>query len=191
MTRDEANTILAGLTAAFPSVRMEDATPDVWRKYLEPLHFDVADRAVGQCVRNCKFFPSVAEFREFYQLERHNSPPKPAPEPMGSDEIPTWVHVWWWAPRIDGKPRRFPQQVVSMSDWVLTQEWRQMSGTTYPGSIETVPLKTEEPAISMAEYEELEREWKEAGSPRVGSVVEVLAGAVQSSVECVGAGNQP
>lgn len=170
MTPDQSDIILNGLTSAFPNVRLEEDTPDVWRKHLAPLDFDVADRAVGQCVNNLKFFPSIAEFREFYRLERHNSPPKRAPEPEGEDGIPTWVHVWWWMRQIEDKPRRFPQMESSMSDWVLTQEWREMSGSTAPGHIDTSYRKgkPEEVDTTVEEYALLEREWVEAGSPRFG-----------------------
>lgn len=163
MTRDEATTILAGLTAAFPNVRLEEDTPEVWRKHLAALDFEVADRAVGQCVDNLKFFPSVAEFREFYRLERHNQP-KPRPvEPERSDEIPEWVQVWWW--RLNA-----------------TRTSRQAANTTALGPVEGRPPvrmrefpQVDSGGYSWDEYEQIREAWVKAGSPRAGSVAEVLA----------------
>ena len=180
MTRDEATTILAGLTAAFPNVRLEEDTPEVWRKHLAALDFDIADRAVGQCVDNLKFFPSIAEFREFYRLERHNSPPKLAPDPPArKSEIPEWVDVWWWARRVKGETRSFPQLAAEASDYQLTQEWREMSGSTAPGHIDSSYRKGKpEDAMTVGEYEELRQSWIEAGSPHVSSVEELTAAGV-------------
>ena len=178
MTPDQANTILAGLTAAFPNVRLEEDTPDVWRKHLAPLHYDVSERAVTQCVANLKFFPSIAEFREFYRLERHNSPPRREPEPPARvNEVPEWVAVWWWAKHELADPRTFPQLEAAASDRQLTREWREMSGTTYPATIESAPPKPGEDYMAIEEYEAIREGWVAAGSPRVNADQVLTTGA--------------
>ncbi len=166
MTRDEATTILAGLTAAFPSARLEDDTPDVWRKHLAPLDFDVADRAVGQCVANLKFFPSVAEFREFYRLERHNSPRKWTPEPEGSSDIPEWVQVWHWH-----RLRTMGERQAANTEYAHMKiaERPPMRLRLFPQEAEKGP-----DAYTLEEYERIRQAWIKAGSPEFGGISELV-----------------
>lgn len=167
MTRDKATTILAGLTAAFPNVRLEDDTPDVWRKHLAPLDFEVADRAVGQCVDNLKFFPSVAEFREFYRLERHNQPkPRPMVEDV-SGEIPAWVQVWRW----HSDRTMISRQAANTAALGPVEKRQPVKMRPFP---QTAHLELHENPLTWDEYEDLEREWVEAGRPSIGQVSELL-----------------
>lgn len=159
MTASEADTIIGGLTAAFPNARLEDDTPDVWRKHLAPLDFDVADRAVGQCILNVKFFPTVAEFREFYRLERHNTRP-PQPEVVSdSSGIPVWVHVWRWR-----SAQTMTARQAARESHRPVEERRPVQMRDFP-QIVGVGRPSPSGAYSWEEYHQLERDWIAAGSP--------------------------
>lgn len=167
MTRDESTTIITGLLAAFPTARMNEDTPDAWRTHLMPLDFEVADRAVAQCILNCEFFPSIKTFRDFYRLERHQARPQEATEVREPTGVPEWVHVWRW----NLERTRLDRQVANEARYprLKPEERPPKKMRDFPQQADPGPdVLTEE------EYERVRIAWLNVGAPRIGEAEEVF-----------------
>jgi hypothetical protein len=152
MTPDEAGTIVATLSAAFPH-------PPITPERLELLVAEIALLADGDVgyqaargfARNGEWFPKISEFRAAYHAiakARREATPR-LNEPPHDDELPRWVQVWTWARwiRDPHETRAFPQQ-------------RDGHQTTYADGDKPPDYLTDD------EYQWLEFEWTEAGSPK-------------------------
>lgn len=62
MTRDEIASVMAYMSAAWPSHEITDATIKVWSNHLERLNHEDAKNAAVALVENSKWFPSISEF---------------------------------------------------------------------------------------------------------------------------------
>lgn len=175
----DAIRILARLKAAFPAMALDEVQAEVQLREVALLHDpEILDEAVTNLIRSEDRFPSIAKVRLAYRSindarAAHQAALKAA-EPPDDRGVPTWVDVWWWARHTKDEKRTFPQCVDAMSDYELTKEWRQMSGSTAPGNIVSATSKRSDPeAMTVAEYEALEAGWRAAGCPSV-SAQEVL-----------------
>jgi hypothetical protein len=152
MTADQAGRIVATLTAAFPH-------PPITHERLELLVDEIAllaDADIGYeaargFARNGEWFPKISEFRTAYHAiakARREAVPR-LEEPPRDLEPPRWVQVWTWARwmRDPREKRAFPQ------------ERRGYSETYANGDKHPIYL-------TDGDYERLEREWREAGSPK-------------------------
>jgi hypothetical protein len=63
MDKTEFFKMFAVLTAAYPSVSVQPPTIEVYFKLLGDVDPSLLERAVLRCIRECKFFPNVAEIR--------------------------------------------------------------------------------------------------------------------------------
>ncbi len=72
-------TILEILSSAFPNFKLRPETAEIYTAALSDLSRDVLMRAVGRCLHECKFFPSIAEIRE---------------RAYGDQDIPSSAEAW-------------------------------------------------------------------------------------------------
>jgi hypothetical protein len=155
---------------------MPDGSVRLYQELLSGLDYRVVYRAGLEWVKLEKWFPSVAELREYARKVRREveaeewsakaiARKESAPADVG---VPEWVQVWWWH-----------------KNRTLTS--RQAANTTAQGPVEErnpvrvrefpqLPQPLTPDAYTVEEYEEVRRGWVDAGSPRVGAV-EILAGA--------------
>lgn len=68
MIREDAVKILYRMNAAWPAMKLEDATIEVWVEHLATMSFPIATDAVRDLEASARFFPSIAEFRAAYDL---------------------------------------------------------------------------------------------------------------------------
>lgn len=66
MTRQEASRLVAVLSAAYPNTKVGKETIGVYVKMLTELESGPCGDAVAECLRTCKWFPSIAEIRVHY-----------------------------------------------------------------------------------------------------------------------------
>lgn len=163
-------------------MELDEEQGEVLLKEVALLHDpELLSDAVTNLIHREDRFPSIAKirlaYRELNDARLAHQAALKAAEPPDDRGVPTWVDVWWWARHTKDEKRTFPQCVDAMSDYELTKEWRQMSGSTAPGNIVSETSKRSDPeAMTVAEYEALEAAWREAGCPSV-SAVEVLGAA--------------
>lgn len=67
MTAQEAASIIAILSAAYPWIEVREDTAAVYVEALAPLRYDVARRAAGTLIETSSRFPSVSEIRGVYR----------------------------------------------------------------------------------------------------------------------------
>lgn len=145
MKPSEALEIVAFLNAGFPREALEGPSIQVYADEIAHLPDPrVGSEAALVTVRQGERFPTVAEFRGTYRsLADAKRADIPAlPEPPRSTIVPEWAHVWWWMRRAKGDDRMLPQQ--------------DEHGFA--------------PSVSLAEYESLLAEWREAGSPTINDL---------------------
>lgn len=152
MTRDQAGRIVAQLHAAYPH---PPVTPDRLALLVSEIALladpDTANEAATGLIRNGAYFPKISEFRAAYHAvaQRRREATPQLEEPPRADEPPRWVQVWTWARwmRDPREIRAFPQQRPGhQTIW--------QPGDKHPTY------------MSDGEYEQLEREWANAGSPK-------------------------
>lgn len=148
MKQDEIDAVLSWLTASFGRQINPDARP-VWEAKLADL-----DPAEAMAVA-MRYKPSAGQFMptpdDFRRDVRNLSRPQPDESwrelPAEKLQTPTWVHVLKWM-RSHDDFRSLPQQARP----------RTVSDPHDPR-----PLTA---ALTMIDYEELERKWEAAGSPK-------------------------
>lgn len=151
MTKTDAANIVNRLAAAFPHPPL---TPDRTALLVDEIALladpSVAAEAATGLIRNGSYFPKISEFRAAYHAvaERRRDATVKLEEAPRAGGPPTWVQVWTWASneRVPREKRAFPQQRPGYDSIV-------QSGDRPPDY------------LSAAEYEALEAEWREAGSP--------------------------
>lgn len=128
------------------NLNMNNETTDLWVSVLIQHDAEQATAVVAHLAQKMHYPPKIVDFKEVMRLLHPPAQQAPLeaealPEYKFGVEAPEWVWVWSWArwhrdPRVE---RPFPQQ---------------------SGHVD------EREIMTMDEYAELLREWKEAGSPR-------------------------
>lgn len=155
MTSQQAAAVVAVLNAGFPRESMEPASIALYVSEIALLVDGQAGiEAARLTVRQAERFPTIKEFRQTYRsvAEARRAEVPALPEEPRFTVVPEWVSVWFWARRVKGEKRMFPQQDEH-------------------GMV---------PSVSLADYERLRDEWAAAGSPSVKSVrqiIDAMAGA--------------
>jgi hypothetical protein len=152
MNEEQAQEVVLLIRAATGG-RVEENTVNYFTAAMQVLDYDLALAAATVGTITWRRFPSWAEFKEVYRAQKRLAEPVGEQRqdlPLGGREEPSqkrgvaapeWVWVWSWA-RLFREPteqRMFPQQ-----------EWQ--------GDPTTM--------MTTDEYEELRKEWKQAGSPK-------------------------
>lgn len=159
MKPGEAQDIIDIIGGSVRSTNFGGHTFEVWMAKLQPLDVELATKAATKGCDQWEYFPSWAEFHEFYMVEireraRQQGLAENAEVTRQTVAAPEWVYVWLWS-RNARKPRQlrpFPQQ----------EGWCEPDGM-----------------LSKDEYEELRGEWEQAGSPKLFR--SAAAGLVQSA----------
>ncbi len=182
MTGQQATAILTQLAYAYPRFDMNGEASGFYRRMLAELDFRVAERAVLIWVREEKWFPAVAEFRETCRRARRdmetekrlNAEEKPPEKPT---EIPEWTHVWFW----NMQRTRLERQMLNTTSRKPVAERTPVKMRDFPQMENPYPSDGGEAtfagpdAYSLAEYELIRSEWAAAGSPRLRSTAEMFA----------------
>lgn len=123
MTHDEAITVTAMVVSTWPVTRLWDAAEmDAYARGLERLDAGLAVQAVAVAQQHLTRRPSVAELKDFYDIERakHRASIENTEKwPTKRDTVPLWVRRWVAARYLyrqfgHGQDmRRFPEQ----GDW--------------------------------------------------------------------------
>jgi len=152
MTEAQAEEVVMLIRAATGG-RADENTVNYFAAAMQVLDYDLALAAASVGTITWRWFPSWAEFKEVYRAQKRLAEPvgeqRQAPLQAGDETqdgkrgvaAPEWVWVWSWA-RLDRSPtesRMFPQQ----------------EGHCDPAHL-----------MSTDDYEELRKEWEEAGSPK-------------------------
>ena len=149
MTEDQAVEVTTLIKAATAS-RVDQSTWNYYIAALRGLDFRLACEAASVGTITWRKFPPWAEFKEIYRAqERLSKPAGEQRQDLPSDEqeykrgeaAPEWVWIWSWC-RLKREPRNylfFPQQTAAVAP---------------------------EQTMSTEDYEELRKEWIEAGSPK-------------------------
>lgn len=82
MTKSEAVEIVAILSAAFPSTKLQDNTADVYARCLTDIPVEVARAATAQVLTGAEFFPTIAALR------------KAALDLMPGQRVPSAAEAW-------------------------------------------------------------------------------------------------
>lgn len=151
MTRHDAGRIVAVLSSAFPHPPITPERADLLTSEIALLADpEAAFTATQTLIRNGDYFPTIHQIRAAYHLvaERQRAARERREIEPAQERPPTWVQVWMWArnERVPREQRAFPQQRPGYDSIV-------QSGDRPPDY------------LSAAEYEALEAEWREAGSP--------------------------
>ena len=98
MTKQEASKLVAALFAAYPSMKSASGTGPLYERMLLDLReAKTATTAIKRIIESSKFWPSVAEIRDAYDLEREREiheaskkalPPPPIPD---AEERAAWA----------------------------------------------------------------------------------------------------
>lgn len=98
MTPDESKTILDLLARGYPRFDMPAESVSLYQQLLAPLDFQVAERAALEWVQAEKWFPTVAEFREYARKARRelesdarSSEPRHVPDPEVGEMIAAFL----------------------------------------------------------------------------------------------------
>ncbi len=114
MTRDDAVTIVSMIVYGWPGAAWEAERMEAYVDAIMPLDAAITSRAVGRARNELKYRPSVAELREFVQIERRLSESEEARYVLPDrPEQPDWVKRWERA-RAAGDMRPFPEQMNAM-----------------------------------------------------------------------------
>lgn len=137
MKENEARDVLGMLKAATGgSNKSDQTTEDFWLEALTHMDADLASRAVLAGIRDWKWFPSWAEFREAYNAQQKLR------EPVGEQravtlpkpsKIPLWIRRWTAARYLydrfgrdqDLRPFREQAEFVDpqTTEWMPDEEW--------------------------------------------------------------------
>ncbi len=173
MHLDEATRILSRLKAGFPSIELDEEQSEVLLRELALLHdARMLDIAVTQIIQRDERFPSIARIRATYKTNNEIAAASRAAlaraAEQSASEIPEWVHVWEFQRR-----RTQSARVAANTTSKAKPSYRP------PVRMRDFPQQeTDAPdAYTFAEYGEMLAEWVAAGSPSIGSALE-LAGAV-------------
>lgn len=90
MNADEADRVLASLSAAWPTMDISAATAMTWYDHLADIPVECGAEAARQIVASDRWFPSLARFREVALAERRrtehaNARDRGLPEPEWTD----------------------------------------------------------------------------------------------------------
>lgn len=145
MTQMEAEAVRQMIEGHW-NLRMNDSTKELWLSVLIEHEAQEAVAVVAHLAKRLHYSPKIVDFKEVQRLLHPVEHPVIEAEPLAKFgvEAPEWVWVWSWARwhRDPREERPFPQQ---------------------SGHVDETEIMT------MDEYKELLREWKEAGSPRAKS----------------------
>jgi len=72
MIEDRVNEVLTRIGAVWPSKDTSDDTYAEWARFIRPFEVKTAQRAVDSLASTCKWRPSMAEFREAYNVALGN-----------------------------------------------------------------------------------------------------------------------
>lgn len=110
MTRDEAVTVVSMIVNSWPGAVWETAKLDAYVEAILPLDAALTTLAVASAVQKLKYRPSIAELREFIQIERRLSEADEAHYILpDAPAKPKWVERWERA-RAVRDTRPFPEQ---------------------------------------------------------------------------------
>lgn len=70
MSPEEIQGVLAYMLSAWPSAKVDDATPLVWAEHLLDVSYEAGMRAAKRLVKESQWFPSISDFLECARLER-------------------------------------------------------------------------------------------------------------------------
>jgi len=116
MKEQEAREVILTVKAATRTDRLPDDTVLFWEEMLRPLNAEHATRAAAKGVATWTRFPSWAEFKQAYLLERKLSQPAEIFESPKTRGTPEWVKRWAAARFLHGSfqkaqdMRPFPEQ---------------------------------------------------------------------------------
>jgi len=116
MTRDDAITIVEMVVCSWPGQTWDVDRLESYINAIIDWDAEVTTKAVARAVQALKYRPSVAELREYVQVERRaqQASAKPHPNvPSFRFPKPEWVERWERA-RKAGDMRPFPEQRVGM-----------------------------------------------------------------------------
>lgn len=72
MIEDRVNEVLTRIGAVWPSKDTSDDTYAEWARFVRPFEFKTSQRALDSLASTCKWRPSMAEFREAYNVALSN-----------------------------------------------------------------------------------------------------------------------
>lgn len=98
MTEKQAMQIMGVLISTFPNNNVTEETIKIHVKFLLPMNFIEAQKAIYRIVQTARFFPTIAEIRE--NVEQFSPNQLPAPD-MAWSEVMVQVQREGWC----GKPR--------------------------------------------------------------------------------------
>ena len=113
MDRNDAVTIVSMIVYGWPGAAWETERMEAYVDAIMPLDAAVTSRAVARARNELKYRPSVAELREFVQIERRLSESEEARYVLPEKEQPEWVNRWERA-RAAGDMRPFPEQMTAL-----------------------------------------------------------------------------
>jgi hypothetical protein len=109
VTRDDAVTIVSMIVHGWPGPNWEPERLEAYVDAIMPLDAAITSRAVGQARNKLKYRPSIAELREFIQIERRLSESEESNFiPWDKLKMPEWVKRWKRAHEA-GDMRPFPE----------------------------------------------------------------------------------
>lgn len=112
MTRDDAVTIVSMIVHGWPGPNWEQERMAAYVDAILPLDAVVTTHAVARARNALKYRPSIAELREFIQIERRLSQEQEAELVLPDKPVkPVWVRRWERA-RAAGDMRPFPEQMT-------------------------------------------------------------------------------
>lgn len=114
MTREDAITIVEMIVSSWPGQTWDEDRLSMYVNSI--LDWDAANttRAVARATQHLRYRPSVAELREFVQIEWRAAKGETAFDLPPRQEKPDWVLRWERA-RAAGDLRVFPEQMVGLA----------------------------------------------------------------------------
>jgi hypothetical protein len=114
MTRDDAVTIVSMIVHGWPGPAWEQERMAAYVEAILPLDAVVTTHAVARARNAMKYRPSIAELREFIQIERRLGESEQARLILPEKPLkPEWVNRWERA-RAAGDMRPFPEQMTAL-----------------------------------------------------------------------------
>lgn len=114
MTRAEAIEVVEMVVNSWPGPAWEADRLEAYVNAIISLDAAVTVRALSHAVQKLKYRPSVAELREFVQIERRLSDDQVLEYILPEKPFrPDWVHRWYRA-RAAGDWRPFPEQLNAL-----------------------------------------------------------------------------
>lgn len=150
MTEREAGELVRAVEHLW-RFEMDSGARAIWIQSIQQMESTHVSEAVLRLSERQRERPTLADIRNMIRhiVANHAARDVRPALPRGTEEIPTWVQVWAWARWAKGDQRAFPQQ----SDHVISD-------------------------MTPGEYDVLEAEWRESGSPSVtvDNLVRVMSG---------------